>query len=471
MLQTIKDKLDKTFHKIFSNSHLIYTLLFLLIILLILLFSITQDPQIGNIALFIATTSALTFIFMMILSLYPNLEESFFLSEKIFEKRKVFLFLGMFLISFIIVLIYFFTGSSNQLAIQFLGWDLLLPIFFIIVYFGWNIVQIWFIKSGFEDISSKIDDKLIGSKGDRTDKTYLSILFLIIALLIPVLMQIGTLIGFMNYFLPQNPGDPLNDLILYIGWNVIMFIIIFLISLRLILLFVQSKKKNTPNIFSSIFYILIGIIIWFRSFNFVNSFQNVTSTLGVEVFTNLMDILLMLFTSIMLLRGLGNKVYKFRIFTPNNLPFFLFTFAILYIEGQVIMITGGGSISPTLTDFKQIKLVNNFIILLVTVIFYWWYAKYSLEQKELIFKGSFKPREVYSILKDFKIHLEKYDYLETNKIDDQDIKSFLKTKKIIILDDEKEKELKTDINFQDSNSNKSDLEEESLDIDIDDNLI
>ena len=310
MVKNIKDKLENLFHKIFSNSHLIYTLIFFLFILLIALFSLTSNPLMGNIALFISTTSALTFIFMMLVSLFPKMDETFFLSEKIFEKKKVFAFLFIFLISLIFVIVYFAIGSSNQLPIQFLGWDLALPVFFVIIYFGWNIIQIFFIKTGFEEISTAIDDKLIKMDRTSTKTKSLNVLFLILAMIIPILMQVGTFIGYLTYFQPQNSGDPQDPLYWYVGWNIIMFFIIALLSFRLIYLYIQSKKKNAPNIFSSIFYLFISIIIWFRSFSFVNTFRTVSAAIEVDIFRNLMDILLLIITAVMVLRGLGDKVYK-----------------------------------------------------------------------------------------------------------------------------------------------------------------
>jgi len=404
----------------------------------------------------------------MIVSLYPKLDETFFLSEKIFEKKKIFAFLLIFLVSFIIIIIYFSIGSSNQLQIQFLGWDLALPVLFVVIYFGWNIIQIFFIKTGFEEISTAIDDKLIKMDRTSTKTKSLNVLFLVLAIIIPVLMQIGTFIGYLSYFQPQNSGDPQDPLYWYVGWNIIMFFIIALLSFRLIYLFIQSKKKNAPNIFSSIFYLLIWIIIWFRSFSFVNNFRTVSSAIEVDIFRNFMDILLLIITAVIVLRGLGNKVYKYRIFTPNNLPFFLFSFAILYIEGQVIMITGAGAITSIYNDFKQVSLANNFIVLIVIVIFYWWYAKYSLEQKDFIFKNYFKPREIFTIMKDFKDYLEVQNLIEKEKLTEQDIKIFLENKKIVILDEEPVEDVKSELNYQDLNDGSSKYE--TLDLDIDNNL-
>ena len=464
MLKNIKDKLENLFHKIFSNSHLIYTLIFFLFILLITLFSFTSNPLMGNIALFIAVTSALTFIIMMIFSLYPKLDETFFLSDKIFEKRKIFIFLLIYLISSIIIIIYFSVGSSNQLPIQFLGWDLALPVFFIVIYFGWNIFQIVFIKTGFDEISTSIDKKLMTSNRTSTKAKSLSWLFLVLAIIVPVLMQIVTFIGFVSYFQPQNSGDPQDPLYWYIGWNIVMFFIIVLLSFHLIYLFIQSKKKTAPNLFSSIFYLLIWIIIWFRSFSFINNFRTVASSIGADLFRNFMDILLLIITAIIVLRGLGDKVYKYKIFTPNNLPFFLFSFAILYIEGQVIMITGAGSIASVYDNFKQVSLANNFIVLVVTVIYYWWYAKYSLEQKNFIFKNRFKAREVYAIIKDFGNYLEVRNLIEKDRLSEREIKSFLKDKKIAILDDDEEQNVISKKESQDRD--KDSIGVKSWDLDI-----
>ena len=223
-------------------------------------------------------------------SLIPQLDKYFFSPEKKFDLRKLILFLVNFFISFIIVLIYFLNATSTQMQIQFLGWDVLLPGLFIIVYFGWNIIQIFFLKRGFEDISDKVNDKISIKYGISKKKEIIHLFFLILALIIPILIQLGTFFGFLPEFAPE------GDRVLFIGCNIVILLILIITSWRLITLYQRSRKNNSTNTFSSIFYILIWIILWFRSFSFFNSFLNITqASTDPDIISSLIDILLLVF--------------------------------------------------------------------------------------------------------------------------------------------------------------------------------
>lgn len=435
----VKELLNKSFHMILNPSHIFYTVIFIAIVVIIALLSFSPNPSIGNGIVFIATTFSITYLILMLIGIFPKSNSFLFSTDKILSPKKLISFIVCFGISFIILIIYFVFGSSSQLPIEFLGWDIFLPAFFIIIYFAWNLVQILFLRILFEDLSVKFNDKLISDDISSNRNEFLSLVFLIIGIILPILIQLGTYFGFTSYFEPQNPGDPLDAVYWYNGWNIAMYIVIAITSWRLITLYIKSKQNNTPNIFSSIFYILIWLVIWYRSFSFIYSFKTVTQTIGIDILRVIIDVLLMIFTAIMVLRGLGSKILRFRIFNQNNLAFFLFAFTILYIEGQIIMITGAGSISGSYTSRSQINLVNNFLILLVTIIFYWWYSEYILERKGLIFKKNFKQQEVIAIVKDFKDYLENSGALDQNKISDWEFQNFLERKKLKIKDFEESK--------------------------------
>lgn len=404
-----------------------YTIAFLLFSLLIALLSFIPDPNVGNVILFLATVVSITFIFLMFESLIPQLDKYFFSPEKKFDLRKLILFLVNFFISFIIVLIYFLNATSTQMQIQFLGWDVLLPGLFIIVYFGWNIIQIFFLKRGFEDISDKVNDKISIKYGISKKKEIIHLFFLILALIIPILIQLGTFFGFLPEFAPE------GDRVLFIGCNIVILLILIITSWRLITLYQRSRKNNSTNTFSSIFYILIWIILWFRSFSFFNSFLNITqASTDPNILSSFIDILLLVFTSIMVLRGLGEKVYDSFIFNANNMPFFLYAFTLLYIEGQIIMITGAGTLTGIFANRDQINLYNNFLIIIITVIFYWWYSEYSLERRGFIIRKHYNPEDVAFVIQDFKEFLVNNNALDTNKIGEDKIQDFLRSRNLEI---------------------------------------
>jgi hypothetical protein len=134
----------------------------------------------------------------------------------------------------------------------------------------------------------------------------------------------------------------------------------------------------------------------------------------------------------MVLRGLGEKVYDSFFFNSNNMPFFLFAFTILYIEGQVIMITGAGTLTGIFADRNQINLINNFLIILLTVIFYWWYAEHSLERKGYITRKRYYPEDVAQVLRDYNEYLVDKRFIDRNKVGIEELQNFLVTKNIKI---------------------------------------
>jgi len=430
----IKIKLDKYFHKIFSPSHFAYTIFFFIEVLILIVFYFLGSTTLGNIGLFLATVFSLSFILLMFIGVSSKFES--YLFSKSLDQQKTMIFIATLGFSFIVILLYFLFGSSTQIPIQFIGWDYILPGFYILVYFGWNLAQIFFLKTSFEDIAFKANDKILTDSNSNRNK-YFSIIFLILAISISILTQLGTYFAFVPFFEPQTPTD--SSLIWFNGWNIAMYVVIFFISYRLVFLYIKSINNNTPNIFSSIFFVLVYLIIWYRSFSFINSFRSVSSALvaGIDAFRAFIDIILMIFTAILVIRGLGSRTFKFRIFNPNNLAFFLFAFTLIYIEGQIVMITGAGSISGTYTNRSQVNLVNNFAVLLITIIFYWFYSEYTLKKNGLILKQNFNQKEVIEIVTDFKSYLINSGALDLEKINDWEFQNFLKDKNLAV---EKERE-------------------------------
>ena len=386
--------------------------------------------NISDYVLFFATMASLMFLFLMIIGIFKRTESYLFSAERNEYLHKLLAILLSLGLSFIILILYFLFGSSDQILIEFLGWDILLPIMFVTIYFGWNLGQIFFLRITFEDLAIKANDKLLKQDSPISRNKSVSIIFSAIAIGLTILIQVSSNFGFVSLFEPVGPSDPLDPLFAFFAWNIFMYLLIGLLSYRLFQLQRLSIKNETPNVFLSVFHILIWIIIWYRSFSFIYSFRSVESNLGVDLMRVLTDVLLMTLTSFLVLRGLGAKIYRFKLFNQNNLPFFLFAFTILYVEGQVIMIIGGGSISGLYTSRTQINLVNNFLLLLITVVFYWWYSRITLERQNLIPKSLFTQEDVANIVWDFKEHLENTGALAINKLDDKEINNFLENKKI-----------------------------------------
>lgn len=427
-MSKIQAFLDKHFHKIFNNSHFLYTIVFLISSLLIALLSFIPGQVMGNVILFLVANFSLTFIFLMFEGLIPQLEKYLFSTEKKFDLRKLIFFLVNFLISFVLILIYFLAGSSTQSAIQFLSWDVVLPVIFVVIYFGWNVIQIFYLKIGFENLSVTTDEKILDKLGMGKTKELVDLVMIILALVIPILLQLGTFFGFLEDF-----NNTSEDLTLFIAFNFIIGLVIIFTSWRLGTLFYRSKKISSSNSYSSTFYILIWLVIWFRSFSFLNSLKGVIqSSPDIDIISRLMDILLMIITALLVLKSLGDKIYDSIIIKVNNLPFFLFAFTLLYIAGQIIMVTGAGSLTGVFANANQINLINNFLIILITVSFYWWYAEHSLERKGFIMKKKLYPEDVALLINDFKDFLEIRGALNSDKVDESDIQNFLGSRNIKI---------------------------------------
>lgn len=427
----IIEKLSKMFHKIFEPSHIFYTITFFIVVIIISLLGFIANLIIGNVLIFVASTFSLTFIFLTIFGIVPKMKSYLFSPDKKFDRKKILSLIIAFGISTVINAFYFILTSLPEFPIQFLRWDYVLPYLFVFIYFGWNVIQIFFIRVGFEQYSIKVDNWVLKDKEDFKQNQFLSSIFLILALAVPVLIQIGTYLGFIDYF-EADPGNLFDPLLWFNGWNIAMFAVIVVISFRLITIYFKSIGNRTPNVFSSIFYILIWIIIWYRSFSFINSFRSVAQSGGIDFFRILMDIFLMIFTTIMVLKGLGTKITKYRILNEDNLAFILFAFTVLYIEGQIIMVTGAGVLSGSYTDRNQISMLNNFLILVVTIVFYWWYSEYILQRKGLILRKVFKPEEVILVVSDFKQYLINSGALDANRISNGEFQNFLEREKLNI---------------------------------------
>lgn len=431
----IKEFLNKHFYRVFNESHLLYTAIYLVSAFFVGILSLI--PGTGNIILFFASSISLTFIILLFIGIEPNMRENLFSEEGVFDRRKILSFLVVFAFCCVLLMIYFIFGKSSDLTIQFLGWDILLPTIFIIIFFGWNISQIWFLRYYMEDFASKAEDKLISNKLSNKAKERISLIFLIIALIIPIILNIISVIYFSVSFLNESTETFVTFIIIVI----LIFIIIGITSIRQIILHKKSKENSTPNIFSSIFYIIIWLYIWYRSFSFINAFSTASQT-TTDLLTGFIDVVLMVAVAISVLRSLGGKIKGIQIFNQNNIAFFLYAFTLLYIEGQVLMLTGAGALKGIFSEAPQISLVNNFIILVVSVLFYIYYSSYILQRKGFINKTQFTPSEVVSILSQYRKYLESQGYIDLNRINQNEFETFLKTHNLSLKEETRNPEKK-----------------------------
>ncbi|TFG00070.1 MAG: hypothetical protein EU541_03320 [Promethearchaeota archaeon] len=433
----IKEFLNKHFYRVFNESHLFYTLIYLLSAFFMAFLSFIRNT--GNIILFFATTISLTFIILLFIATIPNMKGFLFSEEQLVDQGKILSFLSIFIFCCIIMAIYFIFGGSKDLTIQFLGWDILLPTMFVFIFFGWNISQIWFLRYYMEDFASKVEEKIISPEMKRKNRERFSLIFLIIALIFPVILNIIS-ISYFSIAFGNESTETIATLIIII---ILIFIVIGLTSIRQIILYIKSKENDSPNVFSSVFYIFIWLYIWYRSFSFINAFSSASQTTA-DILTTLIDVILMIAVAISVLRSLGGKIRGIQLFNQYNIAFFLYAFTLLYIEGQVIMITGAGALKGVFSDTPQISLVNNFIILVVSVVFYAYYSSYILQRKDFINKTHFKPSEVIKILSEYRKHLDSRGYINLTEIDDREFEMFIESQNLKKEESEPKKAIKTE---------------------------
>jgi hypothetical protein len=149
------------------------------------------------------------------------------------------------------------------------------------------------------------------------------------------------------------------------------------------------------------------------------------SSTTVDISTRLIDIILMIVTTVIVLRSVGGKISDSVVFNKNNTPFFLYAFMTLYFVGQIVLVTGAGSIPAIFSNSNQISLINSFLIIMISVVFYWFYSESILDKKGLIIKRHFFVEDVVLIIKDFQQTLEEKDALSPNKFGDADLDNFL----------------------------------------------
>lgn len=388
--KNIRKILHDQFHGILDEEKVIYTIVFFLGAIIISLFSLFGNTQTWPLTATEATTTIffLGFLILMILAMIPLFKKHMFGPIK--EWRKKLIIMG---ISFGIaaVLTYLFMDATGStFPIYFLRHSVLLPVIFIIVFIGWNVIQIHFIKEGLEQVSMNTELKYFQKAKNQTKRVYYSKIFLVIALATPFILHIITSAIFNIEF--KDVGDPAvyNT---FLAWAILMGILLFTTDYWQLSLYRKSMENQTPNIFSSMFFILLQIIFWFRSFGFINSFRSATKT-GSDIFIIIGNVFLLAFTSIMVLRGLAERVKKSRLLSEDSMPFLVYAFTILYVAGQVAMILNG------LQTRDQVNIMNNALTLVASLVYYFWYSNYILQRKGYVQRNLLTLPEVSAMVDD-----------------------------------------------------------------------
>lgn len=453
MDKKFRNILHEQFFGILDKGKIFYTVVFLVGALLIAGFSLGGTAW-TNVVSFIALTIALGFVFLLIFSMIPKTSEQMF-GEREFKKKAIFC-----IISFGLGSIFPIVYLNVPIAITWLSFSQLLPGIFIVVFFGWNLIQIHFVKGSFQEISMQVENKLIAQEEDQRRKNTYIILFLVLGLLTPLLLHTLAVIGFWAEFeLFIGTAKEIN-FTTFVAWVIFMYVIILATDYWQIRLFVKSKKNKTPNVFSNMLYILFSILLWFRSFGFINTFRaTTTQTIGSDIFLGIGNVFLLGLTSIMVLRGLAERVKKSEIFNEDSIPFLVYALTIMYVTGQVVMIQG------EFGDKASLDMFNNSMLLITGLVYYLWYSSYILQREGWIGKSYMTLDEVKSVVFEFANDLKEEIPAQKNVIDKQ-LSNLLENYKLSVVklvvkeEDEEAEPVEEEVEFESTEDIEKSLNEE-----------
>jgi hypothetical protein len=359
--------LHNQFHGILDANKIFYTLIYFLVAIVIGLFTIGGSNLLPIID-FITMMFCIGFLVLSCFSLISVLQRRMFQPKESLKK------LGFCLIAFgigaIPTILYFIYAKPGSIQNNsWLEYDQLLPIIYIAIFMGWNLVQIFLVKDSFISAGLNAEANLFKKHSDPETQKDFAYFYFILSLIVPIGLHIITAIGLYQVFQYKDPKNPTSiettAMKYYIIWIIAVAIIVFLIDFWQYHLYKKYEQKQKPQIYISVFYVLIWLLLWFRSFNIINSLRS--SAGGSDTFIAIGNVFLMVFTTIMVLRGLGGRIKKSRFYNEDAMPFLVFSLTILYVAGQVDLILEGFNNRATVNVFV------NILVFLSIVLFYFAY--------------------------------------------------------------------------------------------------
>jgi hypothetical protein len=394
---TIRKVLHDQFHGILDENKVFYTVIFFIgaiVVALMAIGGITANLGPLEVAALLFTFG---FLILMVLAMIPPTRKLMF-EEQEWKKKAIFCLIA-FGIGLVITIIYLGAGSQTG-VLNFLKPDVLLPAIFVVVFIGWNLIQIHFIKDGLENVAVSVEKKVLSKGKEDERRQAMSRVFLIVSVLVPFFLVLVTFIGFF--------GDFAGDDATYLwAWLIVMIGIIAFTFYGQIRLYQKSQTFERPNIFSHMFFILMWVYFWFRSFGFISALRSeIVSGLDQGWFSQLLlvtgDIFLLAFTSIMVLKGLAARVKKSGSLNEDAVPFFVYAFTVMYVAGQVVMILN----VDTFGSRNVVNMFINILILITSLVYYMYYSKYVLQ------KMGYIPRTILTLDEAKMMMLEYADALK-----------------------------------------------------------
>ncbi|MHA1521852.1 MAG: hypothetical protein ACTSRK_16875 [Promethearchaeota archaeon] len=346
-------------------------------------------------------------------------------------------------------------------GLGFLTFQQLFGIILALVYFGWNAGQIFFVKVSIENQAIGAEAKFrIKNENVETSKqmrkinvrnyliVFIPVVVHIVFVTLFILMDtpefynniLDTTPTFIQKFTPDlfyfgewmtGQTETLPDvsnfiifltdyipavwiehrpLLVVLSWSIIVLILIIALTSKQISLYKKSKENETPNVFSSTFFLIFFIFLYLRLFSIVNTGIGLATPadekpdqLIGQIIDGLTSILLMLITIFNLLRGFGqrmkNKVGKSKI-TEYNLAFLMFILVATYWGGQWSLMSGEGLSKAALS------IATGFIVVIVYVAFYYWYSGWILERRGFARKQNYTLVETKEMMTELSMNIK-----------------------------------------------------------------
>ncbi|MBN2153100.1 MAG: hypothetical protein JW839_16730 [Candidatus Lokiarchaeota archaeon] len=389
---------NDNFSNVFSGTHWVYTLCFFATALFIAILRFFEGSLLF--ALYAATSLVFTFLILLAVASI-DAAAPLVLEGPNFKKLLVFILL--------------FGGSFGLTALAFYGsegfpeqyrLETSLPVIYMLIFFGWNVIQIFFIKKGFEDFSAKVEQKSFQGGSSVESKKDKGVLFLVLGLATPVAMLVGVVA--LLFFDATSSGyllwnHPLGQVVL-IAWMVAMALLLGAASFNAMVLFRLTVKHETPSVFSSVSHMLFLIYILFRSYQFINAlgkaFDDPNQSMSWA--NDLLDACIMVLTLLLLFKGLGSKLSRASLFNKNNLPFMTFMFSSAVIMGNMVLVLGiqfGGS--TLVLPQALVSSANGLMMTAVAVVYYFLYLKRALMQRDQLEKDTYSLHEVQRLFVEY----------------------------------------------------------------------
>ncbi|MHA1602788.1 MAG: hypothetical protein ACTSUI_07210 [Promethearchaeota archaeon] len=479
---------DNQFVKVFNKKELPYTIIFAVIAIVIGISSSVQIVGTKNTqVIFLTMTSLIGFGLLFLLSRKPKIHAILFDKE---SGIKYLIALASLIIGAGICIFYIAViDPVLKTEINFLQFSKLFGFLLAIVYFGWNAVQILFIRKTIEQQAVRREGKFeLKTENQTPKKTDLYLMIHnILNLIIPYLVFIAFIVLFIwidtkqfwamfgnttyqSRFIPENfsyqdwlsVNTPTNTsgfmifMFEYIPdvwfnstdhfglfslsiWTILVLGILIVTTIKQSRLNKSCKVNETRNVFSSTFYMIFWLFLFIKLYSILNTLvgiqdiQNISSA-EIDPLNQaigwISDIALMLLTIVNLLRGFGRKIQGEvgqSGITDLNLVLLMFVLVSSYWGGQWALLTSGFGKSG-------LSIASGLIVVIVYLGYYYWYSGWILERRGFLRKRSFVRTEVKEMMVELgqSIKDNLLQTIENNEIITSTLNNYLIEKKIVL---------------------------------------